>query len=203
MARGDPYQHQHQHYFIGKVLSDVSPQFSHIGIVGGSLIAANKKDAEDSLQLYYLCSERVNRPDLSRPVADRNCWAVLQAQVAGLQSASAEDISLTLQNTGYAKISWEIICLEQQSKAEAARLTSAAAATSNRAGTARGDSGSNRGGSFGIRSRTKTRQNYGIARRSEAFECNFKGPLVCFSCMRKAMCRVAALSHTLCAAWWT
>ena len=38
----------------------------------------------------------------------------LQAQVAGLQSASAEDIEeietegLTLRNTGYAEISWEI-----------------------------------------------------------------------------------------------
>jgi hypothetical protein len=63
-------------YFNGKVLSDVSPQFSHIGIVGGSLIAANKKDAESSFQLYDLCSESINRPDLFRPVADgRNCWA--------------------------------------------------------------------------------------------------------------------------------
>ena len=63
-------------YFLGKVLSDVSPQFSHIEIVGGSLIAANKKDAEDSLQLYDLCSEGADRPDLFRPVADgRNCWA--------------------------------------------------------------------------------------------------------------------------------
>jgi hypothetical protein len=40
-------------YFIGKVLATVSPRFTHKELVGGSLIAMSRKDAEDSMSRRF------------------------------------------------------------------------------------------------------------------------------------------------------
>ena len=61
--------------FIGKVLAAVSPSFTHKEVIGGSLIAVSRADAEGSFQLYDLLSEYVERPELWRPDAEgRIAW---------------------------------------------------------------------------------------------------------------------------------